>query len=92
MTAGRAGERLRLTVADNGPGFRDPEAARAGDGVGLPNTVARLDQLYGGGASLILANGSDGGAHVQVELPFRVFDAVSAERAAATRASSVSDA
>ncbi len=88
VKAEREGERLRLTVVDNGPGFLDPEAARSGNSVGLPNTVARLEQLYGEEASLILDNGLDGGARVRVELPFRPTQAVgAASRAASSSAS-----
>lgn len=78
ITAKRDGGRLHLTVSDNGPGFADPEAARAGDGVGIPNTVARLEQLYGDRGALTLENRPAGGARVRVELPYRAADAGSA--------------
>jgi two-component system LytT family sensor kinase len=60
------GERLVLTVRDNGPGVeRD-----AGAGVGLGNTRARLEQLYGDEASLSLTSAAGGGAISEIVLPF----------------------
>lgn len=64
--ARRDGDRLRLTVSDNGPG---PGDARAG--VGLANTRARLAQLYGDGASLDLRSGTGGGTVAEISLPWR---------------------
>src|SRR5919112_3749412 len=45
LTAERSGDRLRLEIADNGPG-----PAGGGEGVGLANTRARLAGLYGDAA------------------------------------------
>jgi signal transduction histidine kinase len=70
ISATREGDWVTIDIIDNGPGFGDPEAARSGDGVGLPNTIARLDQLYGAAASLELDNPLGGGARVRVRLPF----------------------
>ena len=60
------GERLVLTVRDNGPGVE----RNAGAGVGLANTRARLGQLYGDEASLSLTSASGGGAISEIVLPF----------------------
>jgi two-component system, LytTR family, sensor kinase len=65
LCAIRAGDRLRLEIADNGPG---PTAGR--DGIGLANTRARLAGLYGRDHRLDLAVAS-GGTVVTIELPFR---------------------
>ena len=64
ITSGRVGNRLQLSVRDNGPGVRD-EAA----GVGLTNTRARLVQLYGPEASLALGSAPGGGAVATITLP-----------------------
>jgi sensor histidine kinase YesM len=40
------GEYLVLRVSDNGPAVREAAGPRSG-GVGLRNTIARLQQLYG---------------------------------------------
>jgi two-component system LytT family sensor kinase len=66
ISARRTGERLVLTVRDNGPGV----SATASSGVGLANTRARLAQLYGDDASLTLTTAPDGGALAEVVLPF----------------------
>ena len=60
------GDRLVLTVRDNGPGV----ANAAGAGVGLANTRARLSQLYGDEASLSLTSAPGGGAISEITLPF----------------------
>jgi LytS/YehU family sensor histidine kinase len=61
-----SGDRLVLTVRDNGPGVE----AGAGAGVGLANTRARLAQLYGDQASLSLSSAGGGGARTEITLPF----------------------
>jgi len=64
----REGGRLILTVRDDGPGL--PSAAAAGMGVGLSNTRARLEALYGGNASLDVVNAEGGGVIATVSLPY----------------------
>jgi two-component system, LytTR family, sensor kinase len=66
LSAERAGDRLHLTIADNGPGF-----TAAGDGVGLANTRARLVGLYGPEHRFELSAMESGGTVVTIELPFR---------------------
>jgi two-component system LytT family sensor kinase len=67
----RVGPKLRIVVADDGPGIDGDPAAAVGKGVGLRNTRERLAHLYGGVASLHLQNGEAQGLQVFVELPFR---------------------
>jgi signal transduction histidine kinase len=72
VKAERRGERLLLTVTDNGPGF--PEYVLTpvpGRGLGLANTRARLAALYGDDGRLIVATVPEGGALVLLDLPFR---------------------
>ena len=67
----RAGDSLELSVRDDGPGFGGAPAAD-GNGVGLLNTHARLEQLYGpSGFEMYRGNGPGGGALVRVTIPFR---------------------
>ena len=76
VTAARAGSALRLEVRDNGRGL--PEGASAAPpahgtkgGVGLANTRARLQRLYGAAHRFELANSPAGGAVVTLEIPLQ---------------------
>jgi two-component system LytT family sensor kinase len=70
IEAAREGPRLRVEVRDSGPGFADAADA-AGRGIGLANTQARLEQLYGPAHSLERGVAPEGGARVTIRLPFR---------------------
>ncbi|HEX8285439.1 MAG TPA: histidine kinase [Pyrinomonadaceae bacterium] len=76
VRAERAGSSLRLEVRDNGRGLPEgatPAAAPGtkGGGVGLANTRARLQRLYGAAYSFELANAPAGGAVVTLEIPLQ---------------------
>ncbi len=58
---------LRLEVRDDGPGV--PTAASVRMGMGLSNTQARLEQLYGNLQHLEIANDPQGGLMVRVDIP-----------------------
>jgi sensor histidine kinase YesM len=64
------GDRLLLSVANNGATARLP--AKPEGGIGLANTKARLQQLYGANARLSLNSGSEGGFKVEIEIPLHV--------------------
>jgi sensor histidine kinase YesM len=66
--------RLFLEVRDSGPGFSAEHTGGEGTGVGLANTRARLEQLYGGEHRLETVNAPGGGAIVRVVIPFRPFE------------------
>ena len=68
IVARHEGDRLMLTVTDDGPGTVAPDAQR---GIGLANTAARLRALYGDDHSLELGRPTDGGFRVSVKLPYR---------------------
>jgi two-component system LytT family sensor kinase len=70
IAARRQGERLLLEVTDSGPGLADDWAPRPG-GVGLSNTLARLEQMYGAEHALEMYTRDEGGTAVVIELPFR---------------------
>jgi two-component system LytT family sensor kinase len=68
ITALRDGECLRMTIEDNGPGLA--EGTPPSGGIGLSNTMARLQHLYGARQRLSLVNRSEGGLLLTVELPW----------------------
>jgi two-component sensor histidine kinase len=81
IEARREGERVIIAVRDNGPGL---ESAQSGyEGVGLRNTRARLEQLYGAAQSLTLQSPPDGGLVVEIALPFHTSDDLRAAGVAA---------
>ena len=61
---------IELRVLDTGPGVQ-PAPSRDGTGVGLANTRARLEQLYGPHHHLTLTSRPEGGACTTVRLPLR---------------------
>ena len=67
LRARRAGGDLELQVCDTGPGFA---AGNGREGIGLSNTRARLEQLYGDAQRVTCANGQPG-ACVSIVLPYR---------------------
>jgi signal transduction histidine kinase len=67
LSARRDGDRLELRVCDTGPGF---DRDRGREGIGLSNTRARLEQLYGDGYGVSCEN-RDLGACVSIVVPFR---------------------
>ncbi|NIW75485.1 MAG: hypothetical protein GWN08_09600 [Gemmatimonadetes bacterium] len=72
IAARREGERLRLTVEDDGPGLPQEGGASQRDGVGLSTTAARLEQLYGQEHQFSLENLPEGGVAADLALPFRL--------------------
>lgn len=77
IRAQRRDSTLELRVEDNGPGLNGSKGARIGGngkagGVGLANTRARLQQLYGDAQRLELQDLSGGGLNVRIEIPFHL--------------------
>lgn len=73
IRAARRNGSLHLQVSDNGPGLLAEGEARAkasGNGVGLANTRARLQNLYGGDCRFEMSNDPRGGLVVSIEIPF----------------------
>lgn len=67
ISSERRGDEIVLTVRDNGPGLGDESRA----GVGVANTRARLEQLYGDRGTLTLTSPPEGGTIAQIVLPYR---------------------
>ena len=59
---------LRITIFDDGPGLTEGKPV---EGVGLSNTRARLEQLYGDRQRFTIAERKGGGCEVSLVMPFR---------------------
>lgn len=66
LSARREPAALLLTVRDNGVGIQQ---LSDGDGIGLANTRARLQELYGDRAHLTLSSPAEGGCSIELEIP-----------------------
>lgn len=69
IRAFREGNDAHVEVEDDGPGIA--ASAVRGEGVGLTNTRARLQQLYGDSARLELLTGLAGGLKVSIVIPYK---------------------
>lgn len=72
IRARRMNGHLRLEVEDDGPGLASELTPAPGTGLGLRNTRARLEQLYGSDQELELEDAPAGGTWVTIRLPYRV--------------------
>jgi sensor histidine kinase YesM len=73
ISAYQSRDLLEIRVRDDGPGLA-PEAGQT-RGIGLANTRARLQQLYGVAAHLTVENGERGGVTATLVLPRRLMPA-----------------
>jgi two-component system, LytTR family, sensor kinase len=71
IEAVRHGDVLVLQVSDDGRGMSHAATTGITLGVGVSNTRARLERLYGKRAALTLAAGKAGGVDATITLPFR---------------------
>jgi two-component sensor histidine kinase len=62
---------LRLTVYDEGAGLPDDWQLKGSVGIGLANTIARLQQLYDDDQQFDIRNRAEGGVEVVIVMPFR---------------------
>ena len=73
VAAWRSGEQLRLRVRDNGLGLPPGWTFDTHTGIGLGNTRARLEHLYGkGGYSIEIGPDAEHHTCVDVTIPYRV--------------------
>ncbi|HNQ89179.1 MAG TPA: histidine kinase [Verrucomicrobiota bacterium] len=63
------GQRLELTVRDNGIGLTVASDGRHREGIGLKNVRSRLAQLYGPAQEFVIANTPQGGVEARVRIP-----------------------
>jgi two-component system LytT family sensor kinase len=66
----RRTDRLILEVQDDGEGFAPGQTTR--EGVGLGNTRARLQELYGDAHAFDVERVAEGGTLIRITIPFRV--------------------
>lgn len=79
VRAARSGERLRIEIADDGADDLPPAGPARGTkkpGIGLANTRAQLDKLYGADYRLEISPQYAGGTIVTLNLPWRQAPAV----------------
>ena len=69
ISAARDGTRLLLTVYNDGPPLPKDDAALS-HGIGVQNTLARLQMLYGDAARLWLRDQAPHGVRAEIILPF----------------------
>jgi signal transduction histidine kinase len=73
LSAWRSGDCLQVRVQDNGPGLPAGWTLERHSGLGLRNTRARLEHLYGpGNYSFEVTRDGDRGTCVDVTLPYRI--------------------
>jgi two-component system LytT family sensor kinase len=70
IRATRRNGQVELQVSDDGPGIDETGAAISTKGIGLRNTKARLDNLYGPAHSFDLSPSDGGGLQVTITIPF----------------------
>jgi hypothetical protein len=74
VTARRVGDKLSITILDDGVGVRarrSRERSR-GTGLGLTNTTTRLIHLYGDSHEFESGPREEGGYQVRITIPFRI--------------------
>jgi LytS/YehU family sensor histidine kinase len=71
IAAKRENDKLLLHVKDNGPGINENERNILKKGVGLSNTVERLEKLYGSDYDFSWENLPEGGLLINISIPFK---------------------
>jgi sensor histidine kinase YesM len=66
--------RMHIWIHDNGPGLTENNSQNSNIGVGLSNTIERLEKLYGAEQSFRLQNHPTGGLEVIIQIPLRIDD------------------
>jgi two-component system, LytTR family, sensor kinase len=73
IEAKREDKHLHLVIRDNGRGLRGADSANRGRrGIGLANTQARLQGLYGNDQSFSFGKAEPQGCQVDIHLPFHL--------------------
>ena len=72
VSARRENGQLELKVYDDGPGLRTQRRPEEGAGIGLSNTRARLEQLYGERYRFDVQNRAEGGVEAVIRIPLQL--------------------
>jgi two-component system LytT family sensor kinase len=72
MRTERDGDRLVVTVADNGLGWRDHDGDGRRVGLGLSSTRERLNKMFPGQHEFTIQKTSSGETEVRIAIPFRL--------------------
>jgi LytS/YehU family sensor histidine kinase len=70
IRARRAGPRLEVRIEDDGPGLAEDFPVRSRTGLGLANTRARLEGLYGAAHQFDLSRRPEGGVAATLTIPY----------------------
>lgn len=71
IKAAREGDRLSITIEDNGAGLKLVGSQTGRRGIGLANSESRLRELYGDHGRITLREPPSGGLAVELEIPWR---------------------
>lgn len=72
ICAKKIDKKVQIKIIDNGPGLQESVEEAMQKGMGLRNTVKRLQQLYGERYRLEFENLDEGGLKVVLEVPFKM--------------------
>ena len=67
----RTNDKLMLTIYDDGPGIGEPKSDILKKGVGISNTMERLEKLYGSNFEFSWQNCEPHGLQIQIIIPFQ---------------------
>jgi sensor histidine kinase YesM len=71
MRAAKQGDRLVLTITDDGVGLPDAWPGGLDPGIGLTSTTDRLSRMYPGEHEFVIRRLDEGGTEVRITIPFR---------------------
>ena len=71
ISAKKKDDNLLIKIKDNGPGITKDFKSVLNSGVGLSNTVERLEKLYGSNYEFNWENQAEGGLLLTIEIPFK---------------------
>lgn len=71
ISAKKNNEMLHIRIKDNGPGIKESKEEILKAGIGLSNTIERLEKLYGDNYKFEWQNITEGGLLLTIELPYK---------------------